>query len=142
MDEIFDDTQREVASVTENGGNVRISPEVVSTIAGIAAEETEGVGSLYSSFSDAIAEKFTSKRGQTRGVKLEMSPKTVLVDLYIIIKYGYKIREVCERIQESVKNNIETMTGLSVIGVNVHVEGVSFEKKTEETESVIIEEDE
>ena len=148
MDEIFDDTrdEREIVSVAENGGSVRISPEVVSTIAAIAAEETDGVASLYASFPDTIAEKFGSKK---RGVKLEMTPKTAVVDLYIVIKYGYKVREVSERIQESVKNNIETMTGLSVLGVNIHIEGVAFEKKVaapeqtaEENKTVVIDDGE
>lgn len=143
MDEFFDDTrdEREIVKKAE-GGSVRISPEVVSTIAGIAAEETDGVAGLYASLQDTIAEKFGSKK---RGVKLEMTDKTAVVDLYITIKYGYKVREVSERIQQSVKNNIETMTGLSVLGVNVHVESVAFEKNNEkdsEGKGVVVEDEE
>ena len=49
------------------------------------------------------------------------------------------------RLQQSVKNNIETMTGLSVLGVNVHVESVAFEKNNEkdsEGKGVVVEDEE
>lgn len=133
----------EVGETAESVGNVRISADVISTIAGIATSELEGVAGMYSSFADGIAEKFGAKKNPSKGVKVDMTEETVSVDLYIVVDYGVRIPELSWEIQENVKNNIETMTGLTVEKVNIHIEGVSFEKDTEETdisEPVLIEE--
>lgn len=133
MDDIIDmnENNDEIVSTELTGasGTVRISAEVVSTIAGIAAEESKGVAYMYyTSFSGVIAEKLGTKKSQAKGVRVEMSDGSVSVDVYIVIKYGMRVHEVAAGVQESVKNNIETMTGLNVSAVNVHIEGVCFEK--------------
>ncbi|MCI5605142.1 MAG: Asp23/Gls24 family envelope stress response protein [Clostridia bacterium] len=116
----------------ESVGNIKISVDVVSTIAGIATAELEGVAGMYSSFAGGIAEKFGAKKNPSKGVKVEMTEDTVAIDLYIVVDYGVRIPELAWEIQENVKNNVETMTGLSVEKVNIHIEGVSFEKETSE----------
>lgn len=116
----------------ENVGNIRISADVVSTIAGIATSELEGVAGMYSSFAGGIAEKFGAKKNPSKGVKVEMSETSVSIDLYIVVEYGVRIPELAWEIQENVKNSVESMTGLSVEKVNIHIEGVSFAKDIEE----------
>jgi hypothetical protein len=51
------------------------------------------------------------------------------VDLYVIVEYGTPIQIAALDVQESVRKAIETMTGLHVVRVDVHVNGVSFEKE-------------
>ena len=114
----------------EEIGNIKISVDVISTIAGMAAAEIEGVQSMYSSFATGIAEKFGAKKSEGRGVKAEITGNAVVVDLYIVVDYGVRIPELAWEIQENVKNNVETMTGMSVEKVNIHIEGVNFEKDT------------
>ncbi len=116
----------------ENVGNIRISADVVSTIAGIATSELEGVAEMYSSFAGGIAEKFGAKKNPSKGVKVEMSDASVSIDLYIVVEYGVRIPELAWEIQENVKNSVESMTGLSVEKVNIHIEGVSFAKDNED----------
>ncbi|MBP3359477.1 MAG: Asp23/Gls24 family envelope stress response protein [Clostridia bacterium] len=123
------------AEFAGTSGSVRISAEVVSTIAGIAAEESKGVAYMYTSFSGVIAEKLGTKKGQTKGVRVEMNDGSVSVDVYIVIKYGMRVNDVAAGVQESIKNNIETMTGLDVSAVNVHIEGVCFEKAEKQVPS-------
>ncbi len=113
-------------------GNVKISVDVVSTIAGIATSEIEGVAGMYGTFAGGIAEMLGAKRNPSKGVKVDMNEKTVTIDLYIVVDYGVRIPELSWEIQESVKNNVETMTGLEVVKVNIHIEGVSFEKENAE----------
>ena len=142
MEEITNNIIEEV-NVTENGevsGNVKISEEVVSTIAGIATEEIKGVAGMYGSFTDDIAEKLGAKKSYSKGVKVEMLENAVIIDLDVIVEYGAKIPDISWDIQENVKNNIETMTGLIVEKVNIHVEGVSFEKQRE-TDDILISND-
>ena len=47
--------------------------------------------------------------------------KSVLIDLYIVVEFGIRIPELAWEVQESVKNSVETMTGLKVEKVNVHI---------------------
>ena len=61
-----------------------------------------------------------------------MNETTATIDLYIVVDYGVRIPELSWEIQENVKNSVETMTGLDVQKVNIHIEGVSFEKEKEE----------
>lgn len=130
------------ASEVEDIGNIKICVDVVSTIAGIAASEIKGVAGMYSSFANGIAEKLGAKKNQSKGVKVEMGEDAVTIDLYIVVKYGIKIPELAWEVQESVKNNVETMTGLEVEKVNIHIEGVSFAKDNQDTELAVVSEEE
>ena len=91
----------------------------------------EYVGGIAGGIAEMLGRKNFSK-----GVKVEVGEKEAAVDLYIIVKYGIRIPEVALATQENVKRAIETMTGLSVVEVNVHVQGVGFpeeEPKVEES---------
>ena len=112
-------------------GNIKISVDVVTTIAGIAAAEIEGVSNMYSSFVDEFAQRLGAKKSGSQGVRVEMNGDTAGIDLYIVVDYGVKIPELAWSIQENVKKKIERMTGLGVSYVNIHIEGISFEKAAE-----------
>ena len=112
-------------------GNIKISVDVVTTIAGIAAAEIEGVSNMYSSFVDEFAQRLGAKKSGSQGVRVEMNGDTAGIDLYIVVDYGVKIPELAWSIQENVKKKIEKMTGLGVSYVNIHIEGISFEKAAE-----------
>ena len=79
------------------------------------------------------------KKNFAKGVKVEVGETEAAVDLYIIVKYGVRIPEVALAVQENVKQAIETMTGLTVVEVNIHVQGVGVpeeEPKEEEAARV------
>ena len=134
-EELAEDGVAEEASVDAEGageteetiGNIKISVEVVSTIAGIAASEIEGVFCMYTSFVDGVAQRLGAKKSASKGVRVDMSGSSVIIDLYIVVEYGVKIPELAWEIQENVKNSVETMTGMDVEKVNIHIEGISFD---------------
>lgn len=135
------ETAAEEAAVQEDIadiGNIKISVDVVATIAGIATTQTSGVAGMYGSFAGGIAEMLGAKKNPSKGVKVEMGEGKAGIDLYIVVDYGVRIPELAWEIQESVKNNVETMTGLDVERVNIHIEGVSF--KSEEEPAPMIDE--
>ena len=76
------------------------------------------------------------RRNFAKGVKVEVGEKEAAVDLYIIVKYGVRIPDVALAVQENVKQAIETMTGLSVVEVNIHVQGVGFPEDENKPEEV------
>lgn len=109
-------------------GQIQISDEVIAIIAGTAAVETEGV-SLISSAAVNTVKGFFGKKNQSRGVKVTVEESNALVEVEISVKFGINIKNACEEVQQKVKNAVETMTGLTVTGVNVIVSEVSVEKE-------------
>ena len=115
-------------------GSIRIADEVVGIIAGLAATEIDGIAGMSGGLVGGIAEML-GKKNFAKGVKVEVGEREAAVDLYIIVKYGVRIPDVALSVQENVKQAIESMTGLSVVEVNIHVQGVGFpdaEKREEE----------
>ncbi len=110
-------------------GNVKISEEVVAIIAGVAAMDVPGVAGMSGGIAGGIAE-ILGRKNLSKGVKVEVGEKEAAIDLYIIVEYGCRIPDVSWDIQEKVKNAVETMTGLDVIEINIHVQGVNIEKET------------
>lgn len=106
-------------------GEVKIVDDVVATIAGLAATEVKGVAGMSGGFVGDIAE-ILGKKSLSKGVKVDVKEKVANIDLYIIVEYGTKIPDVAWKIQENVKKTIETMTGIEINEVNIHVQGVNF----------------
>ncbi len=116
-------------------GTIRIADEVVSIIAGLAATEIDGIAGMSGGLVGGIAEML-GRKNFSKGVKVEVGEREAAIDLYIIVKYGVRIPDVALAAQENIKQAIETMTGLSVVEVNVHVQGVSFPDDEEKLEEV------
>ena len=113
-------------------GNVCISNEVVATIASIAAKSIDGVAGMFGSLTGGFAE-LLGKKNPSKGVKVTITDKDVKIDMFVVVEYGVKIPDVAWEIQDKTKNEVESMTGLNVVAVNVNVEGVNTTVKTEET---------
>ena len=118
-----------MADMKEVNGQIQISDEVIAIIAGTAAAETEGV-SLASAPVNAV-KGFFGKKNQSKGVKVTVEEATAILEIEICVKFGINIKKACEEVQLKVKNAVETMTGLSVSGVNVVVSEVMVEKETQ-----------
>ncbi len=110
-----------------------VADEVVGIIAGLAATEVKGVAGMSGGIAGGISEML-GRKNLSKGVKVEVGEKEAAIDLYIIVEYGAKIPEVAWEIQENVKNAVQTMTGLNVVEVNIHVQGVHIEKEVKEEE--------
>ena len=119
-------TNVEVSKTETDGGRIIFADDVVATIAALAVSDVEGVSAM----TGGVVEGFTEmlgKKNLTKGVKVEVGAEEAAVDVSVSIRYGFKIREVCEKIQLAAKSAIETMTGLHVVEINVFVQSVVFE---------------
>jgi uncharacterized alkaline shock family protein YloU len=94
----------------------------------MAATEISGVAGMSAGLVGGIAEML-GKKNLAKGVKVEVGEREAAVDLYIIVEYGVRIPDIALRVQENVKRGIESMTGLDVVEVNVHVQGVGFSQE-------------
>ncbi len=109
-------------------GNVNISDDVIGIITSIAASEIVGVSGLHGSFSEDIAGIF-GKKNQAKGVKVQIEDEIVILDLNVVVDFGVKIPDIAWKIQENVKTAVESMTGLTVKEVNIHVHGINIKKE-------------
>lgn len=125
-DEVQDE---KILGIEENG--IKISDDVIATIAGKAASEVSGVYSMSGGFAGGISEVF-GKKSYTKGIKVDNDEKDLKIDVNIIVEYGARIPDVAYEIQNRVKKAIENMTGLKVSEVNVHVQGVNTEIQNKE----------
>lgn len=106
-------------------GSIKISEEVVETIASVAVSEIEGVCSVGTGIVDGIARRL-SKKTFLNGIKASVDEEAVTVDINIVVKYGARIPEVAWNVQDAVKREIELMTGLKTEKVNVRVVGIDI----------------
>lgn len=112
----------------ENCGTVQIADDVVAMVASIAATEIDGVSAMAGNITNEIMSKVGMKK-LTKGVRVEVIGKRVVVDLAVTMKYGYNIPATCQKVQAKVKNAIENMTGLKVEYVNVRIVTVQMQNK-------------
>lgn len=127
MNEMLKDQTRE--------DKIRISEEVIATIAGIAASGNENVASMGGGFVEGIV-GMLGKRAPSKGIKVEMKENQVNIDLAVIMQYGCKIHEVARDMQDRVRKAVQDMTGLEVLNVNVSVLGVSLSKENGKVEVI------
>ena len=115
-------------------GDIQIADDVIAIIAGLAATEVEGVAKMYGNITNELVGKLGMKN-LSKGVKVLVTPEDVKVDLSLELKYGYSVLDVSKKVQEKVKQALETMTGLNVKSVRVRIAGVVFDKEESKTKA-------
>jgi uncharacterized alkaline shock family protein YloU len=115
-------------------GIVKISDEVVGVIAGLATTEVQGIVGMSASLVGGISQILSGKKNLSKGVKVSVGENSATIDLYVVVEYGVKIPEVAEQVQDNVKKAVETMTGLTVSSINIHVQNVVIPKLQESVE--------
>ena len=134
--EVIEVENVEKTAEVEKADTIQISDEVVAVIAGMTVAEVSGVAEMAGGFAGGISEVFSGKKNMTKGIKVEINDKSVVIDVNIIVEYGSRIPDVAFDIQKRIKASVENMTGLNVEQVNVHVQGVSTKiLKNEEEDS-------
>lgn len=112
---------KESTEKTQFSSDVKIANEVIGSIASLAASDVEGVVSMAA----ADISSFLGIKSARKGVRVSISNDKVSFKLYIVVKYGSNIPDVCLKVQKKVKTTVENMTGLTVEGVEVTVSGIT-----------------
>ncbi|MGG7077665.1 Asp23/Gls24 family envelope stress response protein [Clostridium sardiniense] len=115
----------------ENIGIVKISDEVVSVIAGIAAEEIDGVMGFQHGVTNNISQLLKGKKSSGKAVKVTLEEDRARIEMAVTVEYGVKILDVIGAVQENVKKTVEAMTGLVVSSVDVYVQNIYLPKSPE-----------
>ena len=124
-----------VEEVVEFNG-IKISDEVIATIAGIEVTKVAGVSEMAGGFAGGISEVLSGKKNLSKGIKIEREEKSIKIDVNIIVEYGTRIPDIAFEIQNKVKKEVEEKTGLKVADVNVNVQGIKtfFNEQSEESD--------
>lgn len=104
-------------------GTIRIHKKVIASISSLAAVEIEGVkrvgGDFKSGLLELIGKKFLS------AINVEISKNgEVGLEIPLVIKYGYNIPDIANKVQENVRNSLEKMTNLSIKNIDINVQGI------------------
>lgn len=116
------------------GVGLKFSSEVIETIAGISASEIDGIIGMSGGVVDGFTERL-GRKNLTKGVSVEVGEHEVAVDLKVIVEYGRNVPEIYQEVVQAVKKAIQNMTGLTVVEVNMYVEGVAIQDEPESTET-------
>lgn len=122
---------REYISYPDEMGTIHIADEVLAVVAASAALEVEGVSSLAANLSTDLAE-LMGKKVYSKGVRLSVANGQVVVEISILIQYGFIIPDVAKKVQEAVMTAVSNTSGMEVSRVNVQVAGVSFRREHKE----------
>jgi uncharacterized alkaline shock family protein YloU len=119
-----------VALETEQG-STRISPDVIAKIAGLAARDIPGVFSMGSGVARRIGQLRSLVRGgsqaASQGVSVEVGEKQAAIDLNLVTWYGQSIVDISDAVRNSVVGQVEGLTGLKVVEVNIQVDDIHVE---------------
>jgi uncharacterized alkaline shock family protein YloU len=107
-------------------GRTTISDSVVSQIAGMAAQEVDGVhmGGSASRAAGGILGSITGSEGQGRGVSVEVGATEVAIDLTMGVEYGRNIIEVVEEVRRRISERVQSLTGLRVTELNATISDI------------------
>jgi uncharacterized alkaline shock family protein YloU len=123
--------QQQSSPLQTERGNTTISDAVVSQVAGIAAQEVEGV-QMGGGAAAAVGGFLRSVSGGTdyaRGVSVEVGEEETAIDLMMAVEYGKSIPQITEAVRSNVVSRVENLLGLRVTEVNVTVSDVQFREE-------------
>jgi uncharacterized alkaline shock family protein YloU len=104
-------------------GSVKISPRAIATIAYHAARQSYGVVGLTSkNLVGGLTQVLV--KDPTYGVEVNYDGQNIIIDLYVVIEYGTRIKSVASSVRNTVRYHVEKALGMPVSEVNVHVRGL------------------
>jgi uncharacterized alkaline shock family protein YloU len=125
--EVYMSDNKEYISRSEADGSINISEEVIGIIALEAMSEVEGFGGASTTIGKELAE-LLGKKSAFKGIRVTVIEGDLNIDAYINVKYGYAVTKTAKNIQDAIYKAVSDMTGITVKAVNVHVNGITFDK--------------
>jgi len=114
---------------------IHIADEVIAAIAALAVGRQPSIVPSSTGVGEGLA-GFLGMKTPGKGVKVDNFDTGVSIDIFITMEYGARINIIARQLQSSVREDIEKMTGLKVLHVNVHVQGLSFKEQQKEMKAL------
>ena len=130
------DGQQQESPLKTERGSTTVQDGVVSKVAGIAAQEVDGIR-MGGSTSQAVGSIMSAVPGvggggQSQGVSVEVGEVEAAVDLTVTVEYGRTIHQVAEAVRGNVIRRVEDLVGLRVTEVNIAVSDIFFPQQEQE----------
>ncbi len=113
-------------------GTLKVSEDVILTIVNLAVNETDGIEGLVPLTDNMGGVIF--KKKELKNIKIKNLADSIEIEIMVIAKYGCKVSSVGEKLQERIKNDVQSMTGIRVSKVSVVFTDIAFDKAEEKTE--------
>ena len=110
-----------MSEINNKFGEVKIADEVIAKVAAVAVAEVKGAVGICDSTSGLFGIK-----NKVRGVRVEAKDGSISVDVDITVEYGANMSDVAWEVQDKIKKEVESMTGLDVLKVNILVKGIEM----------------
>lgn len=117
-------------NIQQPSGSLRISQDVIATIAKYAASEIDGVACIAARPNPVKIKNWISKKVIQAPISIDLNDDVAVIEISVKLKYGAKIPQVSETLQKAVKEAVQNMTGIAVSKVNINVAGIVFNDKT------------
>lgn len=134
-------TMKNVASTETDNKNIKgeltYEDKVVQKIIGIALENIDGLLTVDGGFFSNMKEKLVNTDDVTAGISTEVGKKQVAVDMDIVVEFGKDVEEVFDQMKELISKEVEKMTHLEVIEVNVNVVDIKTRQEYEEDSETV-----
>jgi uncharacterized alkaline shock family protein YloU len=132
-----DERQQQESPLKTERGATTIQDGVVSKVAGIAAQEVDGVRMGSGGTSQAVGSIMSAVPGvgggsESRGVSVEVGEVEAAVALSMSVEYGRTIHQIAEAVRSNVIRRVENLVGLRVTEVNITVNDIFFPQQEEQ----------
>lgn len=107
-----------------NVGSVKISEEVIASIAASAAKEIDGIVNVVPRLNLNLKNTIPDLHVNQKGISVVSKDKGLEISFQVVVASGCKISDVCANVQKRVIDAVTNMTGLAVSKVNVVVSGI------------------
>ena len=111
----------------QGGGSILISEDVIASIAALAVREVEGVYGLSATATFDIS-SLLGKKNLRSGIRVTIEEEKVVISCNLVVKMGEAVMSVAKNVQESIMNEVSSMTGVCPAAVNVNVCGIAIPK--------------
>ncbi|MEY8444609.1 Asp23/Gls24 family envelope stress response protein [Enterococcus ratti] len=118
-------------------GELTYEDKVIQKIIGYALKDVDGLLTLDGGFFSNIAEKLVNTDNVTAGINAEVGKKQVAVDLDVVVEYGKDIENIYDQIKELISREVNEMTHLDVIEVNVNVVDIKTQEEYEKDQETV-----
>lgn len=117
--------------LTNSLGAIIYADDVLANIAGLCAVQNYGIVGMSAKSAQEGVNMLLGRENVRKGVRVSSTEKGLCIDIFIIAQYGVSLNTVASNLVESVRYAVESMTGINVPDIHVHVEGVRYESTQE-----------
>ena len=126
MKKIIEETKK----ITNEAGDIKVSEKVIASVAKTAVLEVEGVKGIADEEAkiNSIIDKYLNVKKGEAGIKVDVKDNAELsLEIHVVLKYGTNLIDIAKNIQEKVKDAVESIVGMHVMDVDVHVDEIETE---------------